>query len=398
MNRNRLIGLAVAAAVLGILAFTAWSLFEIYPTTREIPPSREARVNEYLALDRWLRGMGLPVRIESSGDLSTISRAKEKQIFIQASLFHWTDEAVDYLVHWVEEGGRLFLVLDVDYSREMDDEEPLSLLEQFGIALDTESDSSDYPHDSDQSFDEVPDYDSSVSFEVSGEEDALTLKDWDNVTRLVQVNRGNGKLTVTGRPRFLLSSYLDSAPNAWLAWAVFAADSAPNNGEPQLIEASFSGDEGGWFFIRGTTRVRGLLGNLFRQGNLAVLGVSVLVLLVVGFWTVIPGFGLVRGDGERPGKPLRERFLAEGRFLKRYGALELYRDAYVREIKRRLARREGLSPGDGDEIGRRVMAIWGKPEKERDSYLLAKAIRGEPFKCREFSKMVEVLMSILERI
>ena len=74
----------------------------------------------------------------------------------------------------------------------------------------------------------------------------------------------------------------------------------------------------------------------------------------------------------------------------------LYRDTYVKEIKRRLTRKEGLVAND--KIETRVMDIWGKPAGERDSDLLARALHGEAFKYREFPRMIIILMSILERI
>ena len=374
MNRSHIAGFAAALAVLALLVFTAWSLFEIYPETKYLPRSREARTNEYLALDRWLGGSGIPFRVERSGDLSMISRAEERQIFIQASLFDWTDEAVEYLARWIDEGGSLFLALETDHY----DREPFLLLEEFGIRAETGPGTSGYHYEP-----AAPSFDDDVSFEVLQDEDALTLKDPTGLARLVEVKRGKGKLIVTGQPFFLRNSNLGDAPNARLAWAVFAADSPP----------------GPWFFIRGSVRARGLLGSLWREGNFVVLLASVLVLLVAGFWAVIPVFGLVRHDDEKAVKPLRERFLAEGRFLKRYGALDFYRAVYVKEIKRRLARREGLTADD--EIERRLIDISrvnsrGRPTEERD--LLVRALYGEPFKYREFPKMIVIFKTILERI
>ena len=385
MRRNYIIGFLAAAILVGLLTFVAWSVLEVYPITKRSPPSRAARINEYLALDRWLESMDIPVRTESSGNLFMILNAEENHIFIQSSLFSWSAEAVEYLIAWVEKGGRLFLAFDLDHSREWDEEEPLQLLEKFGIELRTEDISMGYHYDS-----QSPDYDHRVFFELSGTGDALVLKDWSNTVRLVQVKRGKGSLAITGRPLFLLSENLDKAPNARLAWALFASEETGSQ-------------KTGCLFIRGTTKIRGLLGELFRQGNLPVLAVSVLVLLAVCFWSVIPVFGLVRADEERPGKPLRERFLAEGRFLKRYGALAVYRDRYIREIKRRLVRREGLCTDD--EISRRILDLWRKApsagsrmDRRFSDALLAKVLQGEVVHPREFPGLIVILMSILERI
>ena len=369
MNRNYLIGFGVTAVVLGLLALVFSQLFKIVPDTKYVTPSREARVNEYLALDRWLRGMGIPVRVERSGDLSVLSQAEEKRIFIQASLFEWTDEAAECLVSWIEDGGQLFLALDFYYTHE-DDSSLLSLLEEFGITIKRVLTQTRYDSES-------PAYGTIFAFELVPvpDGDTLCLKVRNDIIRLVQLKRGKGSFTVTGRPNFLSSWNISDEPNARLAWALFAEEA----------------EKGGWFFIRGTARTDGFLGSLFSNGNLMVLLVSGLVLLIIAFWTVIPMFGLVRGEEETPGKPLRERFLAEGRFLKRYGALDNYCRIYVNEIRRRLARREGLL--SDEDIIKRAEEVWGTQND-----LLARALRNEKIKFGEFPKTVNMLKSILEML
>ena len=381
MRRN-LIGLGLALTVLALLALLAWTFLEIGPTARWVPPSREARANEYLALDRWLEEMGHPVRTLDFGNLDTISTAEERQIFLQSSLFRWwTPEAVEYLIRWIEEGGTLFLVLDYAEWVIWIDRQLSALLEEFGITANAGTTlqwSRNDPY--------APSFGQDFSFEVSQEPaagDLFTLEDWNGVIRLVKAERGMGRLIVSGRPRFLLSTELGNAPNAHLTWTLFLSNAT-------------TADKPGWLFIRGTTRAQGLLGTLFRHGNLVVVGVAALALLVVGLWAVIPMFGLVRRDNEKPGKPLRERFIAEGRFLKRYGALGFYRDVYIRDIRRRLARKEGLSTDD--EITARVLSILGKTGGERESRIFVSAIRKEPVKYWEFPKMISIFKTILERI
>ena len=352
MKRNFLIGIAIAAVVAGLLVLVFNLFFEISPVTKYSPPSREARVNEYLALDRWLTGMGIPVRVETSGDIFMVSQAKEKNIFIQASLFDWTDEAVSYLTSWVEKGGTLLLVLD--YPVWWRDEEPIVLLDKFGIRA-----------------------------EEILPRSHNAIEDRNGVTRSEQVKRGKGKIVALADSDFMRSANLDDESNIRLAWALFASE--PDNAES------------GWLFIRGKAKVRGLLGTIFQQGNFAVLFVAVLVLLVICFWAVIPGFGLVKWDSEKSSRPLRERFLAEGLFLKRYGALDFYSQAYVREIKRQLAMREGII-GDEESMKRALEIYEGlqnKPEDEKGSNLLVRAFRKEPFTFREFPDLINAFRTVL---
>ena len=378
MSRNHLIGLSAAIAALGLLAFLAWTFLEIYPRQSWVGPSREARTNEYLALDRWLQGLGHPVRLRRSGNLSAIEAAEERQIFIQASLFSWTPEAAEALARRVTKGGRIFIALDYSADWEFRSHtDLLSLLETFGIEARMGSTVPWHHHDA-----ETPAFGHDFSFETLHNDNALTLEDWTGLTRLVQVNHGAGSLIVSGRPRFLLSPFIADEPNARLAWTLFA-------------ETGEAGEKG-WLFIRGTTRTQGLWGSLFRHGNLGVVAVSALALLVVGFWAAIPLFGLVRRDDERPEKPLRERFAAEGRFFKTYGALGVYRDAYVKEIRRRLAGKEGLSADD--KVTGRVLEALGTESTTHEGRLIISALRKEPIAYRDFPKMLIIFKTILERI
>jgi hypothetical protein len=408
VKRNYIIGAVITAVILSLFIMIFRHFFEIVSAIKYVPPSREARVNEYLALDRWLTGMGISVRVETTGDLFMVSYAKEKKVFIQASLFDWEDGAANYLARWVEDGGTLLMVLDNTVLWQ--EKEPIILLEKFGISAEEILPRRNYRNSKDEN----------------------ATEHRNGVTRFEQAKRGRGKIVALADSDFMRSSSLDDEPNICLAWALFAS-------EPDSVES-------GWLFIRGKTRVRGLLGTIFRQGNFAVFLVSILVLLAVCFWAVIPGFGLVKWDDEKPSRPLRERFLAEGRFLKKYGALDFYSQAYVREIKRRLAMREGII-GDEESL-RRALEIYGavqneyfttenccpsdslefhgekenfriktpcysvysvvnsylldtsyeKPEDEKGRGLLVKAFNKEPFTFKEFQELINAFKTVLERI
>jgi len=292
-----------------------------------------------------------------------VSYAKEKKVFIQASLFDWEDGAANHLVRWVEDGGTLLLVLDNTVVWQ--EKEPTILLEKFGISAEEILPRRNYRNSKDENVTEHR----------------------NGVTRFEQAKRGKGKIVALADSDFLRSSSLGDESNIRLAWALFASDSDP---KPDSAES-------GWLFIRGKTRVRGLLGTIFRQGNFAVFLVGIFVLLAVCLWAVIPSFGLVKWDEEKPSRSLRERFLAEGRFLKRYGALDFYSQAYVREIKRRLAIQEGIM-GDEESL-KRALEIYGSPhgksEDEKGSHLLVKAFRKEKFTFREFSEVINVFRTVL---
>jgi hypothetical protein len=111
-------------------------------------------------------------------------------------------------------------------------------------------------------------------------------------------------------------------------------------------ELFFSADKSGVLFIRGLSGDRQLLGNLAERGNPAALGISIALLIIAGFWMAIPVFGRYRPTPEKLGKPLRERFLAEGRFLKKNRALGKYIETYKKELEHKNRSRGIVSGAD----------------------------------------------------
>jgi hypothetical protein len=123
---------------------------------------------------------------------------------------------------------------------------------------------------------------------------------------------------------------LESEENARLAWRLTAAKTGDKN----------EGEYPGVLFIRGRRAAKDLFGKLAERGNPLPLIVSVLALVSIGFWMVIPGFGVLRFEEERRTRPIRDRFRAEARFLKKYHALDSYLEVYLREIKNKCRDRE----------------------------------------------------------
>ena len=209
------------------------------------------------------------------------------------------------------------------------------------------------------------------------EEAVLVLKDENDHARLAEFIRGNGTITVTGRPNFMTSYNLDREPNARLCWYLFARP----------------GEDKGIFFIRGERRPEGFLGRFFSRGNFLIIIISAIILIVIGFWTVIPVFGAVRGTGEKEGKVLAERFLAEGHFLNRFNSLDIYRSVYYREIRRRIIKKEHF---EDDEIIRQAAYFWAKgPE---GIAAVTKAAEGGSQNKRDFFRSIKILKTILERL
>jgi hypothetical protein len=110
----------------------------------------------------------------------------------------------------------------------------------------------------------------------------------------------------------------------------------------------------------------------------------------------VPLFGVVKSGDERPGRPLRERFLAEGMFLKSYGALDSARAVYVGEIRRRLLRKEGID--DENKLLRRSGELWAAATGRRDNAAVEEAMSPSRKRPGDFPKMIVILKTILERL
>ena len=204
MNRRSYILFIIIISVLALLTLAAWYFLEIEPRSYHVPPSREARANEYLAFDRWLTEHNISVKTESFANISHFTNAAENQIYMQSSRFNWSNNAMDIIRNWIKQGGHLYLVVESDWSRGND--MTITFLESFGIEANTGLPGWSYFFADSAS----PDYDYSVAFTFTDETNEnkqllLDLKDGrGDHSRLLQIKYGAGKLTVSGTPYFLL--------------------------------------------------------------------------------------------------------------------------------------------------------------------------------------------------
>jgi hypothetical protein len=371
--RKYLPAFCAAAAILIILGVTAYFFFEVYPRKRYDPPSGEARSNDYLALDRWLTRTGHPVRIGLSGDSALIKAADERTVFVQASLFDWSGVSGE-LEPWIRGGGALVISLDTPW-----DEDNSAFLNALGISG---ADKPGGPSAPEEPAPPEPRFDRRVAFTVTGEvknNPAAAVMTGAGAIRLVTVPLGEGSVTVTGIPYFMKSVNLDEEQNARLAWE---------------LTGGRDRDKRGIFFIRGAPAAadgpEGFLEKLARQGHILALAVSILVITAAGFWMVIPRFGVIEKDGDPAAKPIRERFLAEARFLGKYHALGSYLDVYVHELTAEIRRREGDI--SDEELIARIREIPGLRDLDR-------VLRGgQRISRRDFVKYRKAIETIRERL
>jgi hypothetical protein len=322
--------------IAGIICYTQ---FEIVDSTRWAQPSREARSNPYLALDRWLSAEGYRIRVLDGGDLDTLTGAPEKMAYVEDSCFSWSgeDETALMLNGWIRNGGSLLVSLNNSDTNWRLAEYLESLgIERTGVNYDDSEEEVEAAEEEDEE-EETPYFDWSTSFKITkkagGVDRIGVMTGYGDAVKLVTLYMGQGKLILTGTSYFLQTDSLHSGVNADLAASLFAPPETAD-GTPGEQQSGKHGEQG-ILFIRGYREERHIFGTLMERGDFRPLAAAVFVLIFLGFWMVIPSFGRPLPIPERPGKPLRERFLAEGQFLKKYGALHKYREVYKRELEQR---------------------------------------------------------------
>ncbi|MDR1315539.1 MAG: hypothetical protein LBK13_01590 [Spirochaetales bacterium] len=372
MGRKLLI-FGLSAALLALGMYAASEYFEISPESVREGPSAKARANAYLALERWLEETGHPVEvlIEKPGE-SVFSGPKI--LCVQASGSAWEENVTAGIFSWVRGGGFLFLYGD---RPALENAAVKNFLKELGVRIQTLSGGDGFRQRGNKDF---PDFDPRLIVKPVKENPnrprMKCYKDSGGYIRLISVSMGKGAVAVCGDPLFMRSRSLWKKENARLAWELTGARDTAGEG---II------------FIRGRNEKDSMYGALAAKGRLLFVIISAGILAVTGFWMVIPVFGRIKNDLERPGRPLRERFLAEGRFLKKFGALESYLEMYRKEIqfKSRLG-----SEADPQVLARRLAPLCGMDEQ-----IIRKALMPRKnVKFREFIKQTKILKTLWEKI
>jgi hypothetical protein len=316
---KRLIICIVVILGFAFLAILAYQYLEIYPIKTQTLPSVEALSNDYYAIERWLNDTGHPVRTNKYYRPVDIVAAHENAAVVFSSSCIWEDTD-KHLLPWIEKGNSLVICINYINGDE-NIEKLLEFVKGLGIDVSNTSISGDW--------DLLPYFDMTVQFLIDEDfnpadaEDyaVFTINDNQGFTRLVQVSLGKGKLTLTGNPLFMQNDNLKETLNANLAWELTGARTADENP--------------GVFFVRSNYRraSSSMFGKIMENGNLVPVGISALLLIVFGFWSVIPVFGLVFHEKQKKSRPIKERFSAEIKFLKKYKALDYYIETYKRELQ-----------------------------------------------------------------
>jgi hypothetical protein len=309
MNKRIYICAAVIL-IFSVLALLAYNYLEIYTEKTYSRPSREVRSNDYYAMERWLKETGHSVRFENQFYPELLTTVTERVVMIHSSVSRW-DDADEFILPWIKQGG--YLIISMDYFEIAFDENLLEFLSGVGITVEQGIPGETVPDES------IPDFDKSISFLFEDKDEILSIRDTLGYARLAEISIGDGALAVIGNPLFMNNNNLKKNINAGMAW--------------NLTGARIKGDNTGILFFRNHTEIKSMFGKIIERGNLASVGISAFIVIFLGFWMVIPVFGLVFDEKQRSSRPIKERFDAEISFLKKYRALDYYLEIYERELQ-----------------------------------------------------------------
>lgn len=317
---------------MALIASFFYFKFEIYDKKVFTKPSSEVLANKYYAFEKWLDETGHPVHIEKRYSSDKFAQIQEPVVMIHASAFDW-NKAENYIIPWLEKGG--CLNISIDYDKKRINSNLQEFLSVFGVEIneytDEELDDEDELEDDIDnnsihnkvdlnlglSNDPMFDYDYNIFFTVIDNAPVETLDDTNGITRLAAIHAGEGYLFVYGKSLFMYNNNLEKEHNARLAWNITAAHA--------------DGGNKGMLIVRDKLISKAFFGRLIEQGNFLPVCISIVLIVVLGFWMVIPVFGLVFTEKQFTSKPIRERFNAEVKFLKKYAALDYYYEIYLRE-------------------------------------------------------------------
>ena len=317
MNKKIIICAGLIFSI-GLIGYVLYDNLEIYEDKTFLYPSRDVTSNTYYAMEKWLNETGHPVRFEKNFTPAKLAEVEEKVVIVHVSAGRW-DNARDFILSWIKQG---YLIICFDYyGTSFIDEKLSDFLSDFGIAIGqgTPENNNSKADSSNETVKEepLPDFGRNIHFLIDSKDEIFAMKDHNGNTRLVEIPDENGALVVTGIPYFMNNSFLYKEINARLAW--------------KLTGERAEGSNTGILIIRERHIPKNMFGKIMDKGNLLPVGISAFLLVVLGFWMVIPVFGLTAIEKQRTSRPIRERFIAEIRFLKKYRALDNYLDVYERE-------------------------------------------------------------------
>ena len=381
MNRPLLwVGLLMAC-LLGTGGFYAWSKAIPYEEVVDRGPSPEAMANPYLAAEHFLRQQGLAVEHANGLERLTTLPAKGNSLLLLGERGNMSPRQVGQLLDWAKSGGHLLVVAEALWDEEAGKSGDM-LLDRLHIhqAL---SDEPDDPAPARKNKapdltklyvdnDTAPAY---FSFDtdfnlIDPKHQAQFSANSARSSHLMQLDVGQGRVTVITDSDLWKTPAIGKHDNAWLLWYL---------AQGTAVTLLFNSDVDDLFT---------LLLRYFPQALVALIA-----LIALALWQAGMRQGPIQAPAPKARRQLQEHLKASADFLLRRSGQGTLLQALQRDILRAARRRHpGFEHLDNTEQGRVLAHLTRQP-----SHVISQALGPLPAKrlsSADFSRQVACLQTL----
>ncbi|MBF6029985.1 DUF4350 domain-containing protein [Pseudomonas sp. P115] len=381
MNRLLLwVGLLLIG-LLGAGAFYAWHKAIPYEEVIDRGPSPQAVANVYLAAEQFLSQQGLTVEHASSLERLTTLPPSGNSLLLLGERSNMSPRQVEQLLQWAKAGGHLLLVAEALWDEETGKSGDL-LLDRLHIHQ-VLSDEPDDPATARKK--KAPDltklyvdnetppayFSFDTDFNLT---DPRHLAQFSansaNSSHLMQLNLGNGRVTVITDSDLWKNANIGKHDNAWLLWYL---------GQGTAVTLLFNSD------------VDDLLTLLIRYFPQAL--VALIALIGLALWHVGMRQGPIQAPAPKARRQLQEHLKASADFLLRHNGQGTLLHALQRDILRAARRRHpGFEHLDNAQQWQALEHLTHQP-----SHVISQALGPLPTKrlsSADFSRQVACLQTL----
>ena len=378
---NRPLLWLLLACLLGAGGLYAWSKAIPYDEVVDHGPSPEALANPYLAAEHFLRQQGLTVEQANSLERLGSLPATGNSLLLLGARSNMSPRQVEHLLAWVRSGGHLLLVAEALWDEETGKSGDL-LLDRLQIHQSL-SDKPEEPTPARQK--KAPDLtklyvDNETAAAYFSFDTDFNLIDPRHLAQfsansarsshLMQLNLGNGKVTVITDSDLWKNPAIGKYDNAWLLWYL---------SQGTAVTLLFNSDVDDLFT---------LLLRYFPQALVALIS-----LLALGLWRAGMRQGPIQPPAPKARRQLLEHLKASADFLLRHSGQGTLLQALQRDILRTARQRHpGFEHLDNTEQWRVLEHLTRQP-----SHVISQALGPLPAKrlsSADFSRQVACLQTL----
>ena len=378
---NRPLLWLLLASLLGAGGLYAWSKAIPYDEVVDHGPSPEALANPYLAAEHFLRQQGLTVEQANSLERLGSLPATGNSLLLLGARSNMSPRQVEHLLAWVRSGGHLLLVAEALWDEETGKSGDL-LLDRLQIHQSL-SDKPEEPTPARQK--KAPDLtklyvDNETAAAYFSFDTDFNLIDPKHLAQfsansarsshLMQLNLGNGRVTVITDSDLWKNPAIGKYDNAWLLWYL---------SQGTAVTLLFNSDVDDLFT---------LLLRYFPQALVALIS-----LLALGLWRAGMRQGPIQPPAPKARRQLLEHLKASADFLLRHSGQGTLLQALQRDIMRTARQRHpGFEHLDNTEQWRVLEHLTRQP-----SHVISQALGPLPAKrlsSADFSRQVACLQTL----